>query len=156
MDPLNLRNDPLPSLIGERKYKINDPTGESIYRNLDIVEEYITNQLNRPILWHTDEQGFVTLEFLFTVNVKQKYLPEQLPNLLSLYGAIYTFYDQNLTEEILMKIPDVETRNDNLDKFRNGEIRIRKFRDLYKNMVFSYMVKSYVDKGLYALRFLQF
>ena len=101
MDPLNLRNDPLPSLIGERKYKINDPTGESIYRNLDIVEEYITNQLNRPILWHTDEQGFVTLEFLFTVNVKQKYLPEQLPNLLSLYGAIYSFYDQDLTEEIL-------------------------------------------------------
>ena len=106
-------------MIGAKKYRIDDETGESIYNGYPrYPQEYVSNHLNRPILWKTNEEGFVTLEFPFVNNVKEKYLPEQLPNLLSFYGAIYTFYNQDFTEDIFRQF-NLPERGENLKKYRD-------------------------------------
>lgn len=158
--PIDFRGEIYPNYIGRNTYRINDPIADTIYNNSEYDEQETTNQLNRPILWQTDEEGFVTLRFPFIVESKEKYLPEQLSNLLALYGAVYTFYDQDLTEEILMQILNVEGREYILNRFRgrespgfagNGEIR--KYRDFYKNSTFVRLIKSHYGKGSYELYF---
>ena len=103
MESLDLRNDPLPFLMGQDTYALDDPTGNSIYQDIfneEYTEQEITNQLNKLILWETDEEGFINLQFyILDNNVIRHYLPEQLSNLLALYGAIYTFFNQDMTEE---------------------------------------------------------
>lgn len=93
-------------VVGEGYYLVRDNTTQSIYDNSGLSEEETTRQLNRPIIWQTDANGNVVLEFQVhhTDVLRQSYLPEDLPDLLALYGAIHTFYQQEITDELLSKV----------------------------------------------------
>ena len=135
MNPIDLRRIPTYLLRGRRVYKINDPIGESIYQNFLSDEQYITNELNRPIIWKTDEEGFVTLDFQFLIESKEKYLPEQLPNLLSFYGAIYTFYDQDITEDMIIQSDLSQVGKEVcIERIQNG--LLKKYRDWFNDGIF--------------------
>ena len=101
---IDLTKDVYPAIIGQSVYKLDDPTADSIYehyRKLGWSDIRITEELNKPLIWETDSQGYVGITYPLDQNSgkTQKYLPEQLPNLLTLYGAIYTYFNQDLTEE---------------------------------------------------------
>ena len=97
------------SFLGLGVYRVDSPNLDNlyaIYLERGISEEEITRILNLPIIWLTDRDGFVTLQFYFDVYIVEvrKYRPEQLANLILFYGAIYTFYNTILTPEDIEKI----------------------------------------------------
>lgn len=142
---LDLSKNPLPLIIGKNRYRLDDPTGNSIYRSRRSYEQETTNQLNKPILWKTDKDGFVVLQFEFVLKSKQRYLPEQLPTLLAFFGAMYTFYDQDLTEEVFIQsdLSEDEKRG-NIEALRDGFTK--KYRDWFYDGVFLEIKLNVRDK----------
>ena len=89
-----------------QNYEINDPTGDSLYQNLrsyGIDDNIATSLLNKPIIWETDNEGYITIEFEVERPkvMYEKYTPEQLSNLFTLLGAIYSHYDSEIDRDDL-------------------------------------------------------
>ena len=154
---IDLTKDVYPAIIGQCVYKLNDPTADSIYKHynkLEWTDERITEELNKPLIWQTDSRGYIKIEYPLDSNfIKiQEYLPEQLPNLLSFYGAIYTYFNQDLTEEDSVKYHLIFNRI-------TGQIRtgIIKRRQVFYTVLFRSIDNRYIRfanqayKGVYRL-----
>ena len=103
----------LSNFVSRHSYKINDPSANSVYNdNGFFSEENITKMLNRQLIWKTDEQGLVILDFkVYTEDqyvhygyIRESYNPEDINTELKLLGAIHSFYNQEVTEELIDKI----------------------------------------------------
>lgn len=132
MEVVDLRNqEGVSNLISIGKFVVSDSTAEDVYQELKEEEGYTEQQttalLSRPIIWRTDDEGNV--ELYFKVNdtlTAEKYRSENLSNETALLGAIYTFYNQNLTSAVIDKISDTDE-----DKRRISNIvKRRKFKKI--------------------------
>lgn len=157
MNSLNLQS-PIDrgSLLGLNVYRLDDPTGESIYDNYiarGYTETDISNFLNRPLVWKTNDQDLISLSYKIRgFYILEQYTPEQLHNQISLYGAIHTFYDQIFSEDHITKISDLDERNiRNIRNFIGTKIidmiRINRSDILLRNL---HKEPTY-PKGLYVV-----
>lgn len=140
-------------------YEINDPTGQSVYNNLRTLftEEYITENLNKSLIWETNLNGLITITFPLSVDrsisLGRSFFPSQLPNLFALLGAIYTFYSEELTEE---KLNDM-----NHPPFgRMLMMMLRGKRDIFESMnspliYFSRLIKDGSAPGFYSIKLIR-
>lgn len=87
-------------------YRIDDPVADSIYGGRpESFHFHITNQFSRSILWDVNRDGYVRIDYRGKYGyIAEYYLSRQLPNLFALLGAIYTFYNQPLTEDLINRI----------------------------------------------------
>lgn len=95
-------------------YFINDPTGDSVFASfIPEVHENLNIRLSKPIIWNIDF-GKVKIRYEIdrrgvgrrsaTLSFVEYYLPEQLRTQYDLLGAIYTFYNDPLTEERIQEL----------------------------------------------------
>ena len=100
------------------RYDINDPTGDSVYsyfRSKGLSDEQITEKLNKRILWTPNEENLITIKFPFYygLSVRPSYNIDDLPNLISLMGGIYTLYHEPLRGLTRVKQEDKDKLGEN-------------------------------------------
>lgn len=135
MDPLPPKNFRHPTIVSRSiiidRYKVDDPLGESIFdvqevNEFPILIERFEFDLSREILWMTDENGNVKISYQVTplYFVTVSYLSEQLRTQYDLLGAIYTFYNDSLTEERLSNMDMTTALRNSLERIiRRATIR---------------------------------
>lgn len=88
MESINLRVEDNRGLL--EGYKINDPTGQSIYDfliNRSYTEQEVNQKLNRPLIWDTNNDDYIILKYSTVYGiVSAYYIPEQLNNSFALLG----------------------------------------------------------------------
>lgn len=136
MDPIDLKTEEgRSSLISLNKYKIDDSTEKSIYDYYAPYVEgktsYVADQLNRRLIWETNSNGLIKIEFIifykegnfdYSVVVPEYYRPEQLVDQFALLGAIHSFYKQNITKELIDKMVETPVKRALINKWEKGEI----------------------------------
>lgn len=135
----------LSNLIGDNHYKLNDPLGDSIYDallRLNNSEENITHKLSSKLSWSTDENGYVKIAYdgYFSHKIIKYYRPEDIDTVFKFLGAIYTFYSQLLTYDLLPEILPEE--------FRVRRVALN--LTIYEHLLRGYRVNSlFLDKILF-------
>lgn len=119
-----------------RNYRLDDESGVSVYENIrrnnNFTDEEIYDILSLPLIWNIEEDGYVHILFESGgAYVEKDYLTEDISTGFKLLGAIYTYYNKDLTEELAREI----ARSDIYDFYYDGIIRqmtegARKLRDL--------------------------
>lgn len=127
MEPLDLKNGGnIYSLISPGIYRIDDPIEDSLYTD-PLNEQQITEKLNRRLIWKVNNDGLVEINFEIGISyldsharggqvflqgwITEFYNPNDLVTELDLVGAIYQFYNQEVTEELINRITIGNTRN---------------------------------------------
>lgn len=118
MNLINFRSVGEVSRSSINLYRIDDPTGDSIF-GATIPEEQnrIHQELLRPIIWDEFRPGMIDITYdvipsmirssgimessgrFSGLYIRQNYSNEQLKNGYDLLGAIYTFYNDPITPE---------------------------------------------------------